>query len=129
MILSKCPRCKKKINKEVSEDAKMFYCSKCFVMVAVPKEVKGGIEMASKKVVTKTKAVKTEKAEKPVKVETPVEKPVETPKVEKSGVGKVREENAKKVDEFLTNLGADDVEKRKICSRLYGNIVIRQKQA
>lgn len=131
MLLEKCPRCKKRIKKEVDiEKYKMFYCPKCQVMVSCPsisKEVKGGNEMVAKKTTTKPKAKKTEKVEEPktvsqaLEVEEPTEKP-------KAGVGKVREENAKKLDDFLTGLGADDVEKRKICSRLYGMIVIRQKQ-
>ena len=36
MIIKKCLRCKKRINKEVNINEKMFFCNKCRVFVANP---------------------------------------------------------------------------------------------
>jgi len=130
-LLKKCPRCNKKINKEVDDLNRMFFCPKCQVNVANRnyQEMKGGNDMVTKKVEVKAKQAKAVKAVKVPKVETTKveETAVETPKPKVEGVSKLREANALKVDEFMSTLGADDAEKRKICSRLYGLVAARQK--
>jgi len=58
-IIEKCPRCKKKINKQIDGDTYAYFiCPRCQVNVAIPhnlKEIKEVIMTEDKKTITQAK--------------------------------------------------------------------------